>query len=193
MNQIEEIIKSQVKKAIKSNDLSQIEKAGNAINAYYETLSNCLTKKTCSKCKRLLPDSHFNKRVDAYKELQNTCKPCFKPYQDAHYAINKDSILNKRVKYRETHQKEIIEGRSRYNSSEYGKQIIAIKGAKSRGLEFNLLYPIPLDWDTSYYSFHHINDIDVVALPKHIHSKHTGKHHKDKMLPCIKEIYGKAS
>jgi len=76
----------------------------------------------------------------------------------------------------------------------HGKILTAKKDAERRGLGFNLLYPIPKHWQSKDYCFHHINDTDVLALPKKIHAKYSGIHfpldkHREMLKPYVEMIY----
>jgi hypothetical protein len=186
-------IEDELKKAVEIGDEKSILNLCKTYKNYFSALDIALNKKMCGRCGKILPDSAFNKRKNAYKGLQNTCKNCLTEYQNTWYKKNQSKILKKREHYRVTHQKEIKELRKKYNSSMHGKIIQAKKDARRRGLGFNLLYPVPNDWHGDIdYCFHHINNTDVVALPLKIHNKYnvkSQKKHRELLEPYVNTLY----
>ena len=161
--EIREIIEENLKEAVENSDEEAVKYWGNVYVNYFGTLLNAHYKKTCSKCGRLLPDSEFNTHKGKYKSLSAYCKTCLKEY----------------------HRKQTL--------SKEGKLYYAIRDAKKRGLGFNLVYDLPDNWHGNIeYVYHHINDNDVVALPKKIHDKNTGvstEKHRDLLKPFVNKIY----
>jgi hypothetical protein len=162
---IRETIEYNLKEAVEKNALNEVKYWCKSYKNYLSALNICFTKKTCSKCGMVLPDSAFNKDSKSYKAIHDRCKTCYRKYAKEYYTTKK------------------------------GKMMKARKYARSRAYGFNLLYPVPRDWHGNIeYVYHHINDNDVVALPVEIHNKYLGSHypekkHREALQPLIDKIY----
>ena len=178
--EIKEIIEENLQKAVKNKDEKAIKYWGKSYANYLGTLYNAYYKKTCSKCGRLLLDNEFHKHKGRYKDLHSWCKDCSN-------AKNQD--------YHKQHRTEINKKRREVYNTKQGKLIDAMRGARRRGLGFNLLYEVPEGWHGNIdYCYHHINDIDVVAMPEKIHIKYSGGHisleeHRKRLMPYVNAIY----
>jgi len=142
--------------------------------------------KQCSKCKIWKPISEFYKHKNRKDGLCYQCKECCKKIQAKYYQRNREQILEQGHKYRETHKKEIakykkvhkeekvkyrIKNRkqiAKYNHQWYlnHKEETRRRDSKRRDLGYN-----PLNkWFEGAVS-HHINNTDVVFIPREIHQK----------------------
>lgn len=80
--------------------------------------------KICSKCKRELPISEFNKDKSRVDGLQNYCKGCNIVRIKKYYEDNKENIIAYRKLYYEDNKKYILERNAKYRKTEKGKQIL---------------------------------------------------------------------
>jgi len=158
--------------------------------------------KRCGKCGQWKPKSEFNKDKNRKDGLQNRCKQC----QAEYHQKNREWELAKMRKYRETHRKERVEycqankeqisiQRKKYRKvhkkaiAEYNRQHRLEHreegrkdSSKQRGLGYN-----PLNEWFEGSETHHINNNDVVFIPKEVHRKfrsngHNLEYHRNAIL-----------
>ena len=106
--------------------------------------------KICCTCKRELPVSMFSKCSSHKDKLQSKCKMCTSIYRKQYYNAHREQAIKYSSKWEKTHP----ESRSKTHSR------------RKRNLGFNKLiendWNVPIDW-------HHVNDNDVVPLPRQLH------------------------
>jgi len=111
----------------------------------------------------------------------------------------KEWMKNYCSKYYQNHKKELQEYNKEYYYSGKGKEannkyLKSKKGkiaklkikSKRRKLGFNILFEDIID---EKINWHHINNIDVVAIPIDLHQLYLGKNHRENMEYIIKQIY----
>ncbi|GAI07003.1 unnamed protein product [marine sediment metagenome] len=92
---------------------------------------------------------------------------------------------NKSERDRETNKKRC----SRYCKSDLGKLAsIRHKNKRKRNLGFIMIFDNPFA-DSEIIDWHHINDAYVVAIPRDLHRHYQGKHHREKVMDIVKQIY----
>ena len=80
---------------------------------------------------------------------------------------------------------------AKYHATPAGKLTrLRSENKRRRNLGFNILFPNPFGSEIEI-QWHHIDDINVVALPKSIHDLYDGdtKTHREKCLPHVKALY----
>lgn len=68
------------------------------------------------------------------------------------------------------------------------KYLGKMETARRRGLHFHKLAMNRIAEEVDY---HHINDIDVVAIPVDLHRLYKGEIHRDNLLPIVQQLYPK--
>ena len=133
----------------------------------------------CSKCKEWFPESteYFPRNKSCKNGLWSYCRQCHskksrkwaKKHPKQHNKCNKEWRKKNPIRY---------------------KIFCAKSVGKRRNLGFNLIAPIPFDKeDASQWAFHHINNNNVVAVPRDLHDLYSNKEHKFMLLQIIKQIY----
>lgn len=159
---------------------------------------NLFASKRCSHCKQIKLICHFHKDKSTKDGYCNQCKECRKIYYQEHreeinkkakqyYQAHKEKRVEHDKQYQKTHKKEIAKQKKQYNKqynqTPKGKLNIAKHNNKRKGLGFN-----PLNKSFKGSVWHHINDIDVVAIPKEIHlscyAGHDTEEHRRLVLAC---------
>lgn len=89
---------------------------------------------------------------------------------------------------------ELIKRRKEYSTQYYkqNKIRIAKRNAAKHGLGFNILFENPFS-SCEQVEYHHINNNDVIILPRFIHRLYTRFDetlHRELLIPIIKQIYG---
>ena len=129
--------------------------------------------KRCSKCKQWKVESEFNKKKRNKDGLRYECRKC----QAEYYQDNKEREIKRQRKYDKIHKRERTEYRRKHIEEE------RIRHSNQRGLDYN-----PLNESFEGSVMHHINDTDVVFIPKKIHLKFNGnryttiEQHRNKIL-----------
>jgi len=151
--------------------------------------------KRCSKCKQWKPLSKFGKHKDSKDGLRYWCKECEALYyQKCHrknkkqlnkrsreyYYANRERMIKQSREYYKSHRKQITEYQHKYDLEH--KKEKRRRDSIRRGLGYN-----PLNEPFNGSVMHHINDMDIIFIPKKIHLKFTGngfslKQHRDKIL-----------
>ena len=133
----------------------------------------------CGKCGEWFPetDEYFYKHKYYKNGLHVYCRKCSskisneynKKHPKQHNKINKEWRKKNPIKHK------IIESRCR---------------AKKRKLGFNIIAEIPFpDEDIKEWLFYHINNKDVVAIPRDIHFLYMGKNRKFMVEQVIAQLY----
>ena len=163
-----------------------------------------MESKRCSKCGDTKPISMFHKNRTRADGLHNVCKECAKQYYATHrkqiqeqqkeyYASHREDKLEYNKQYRATHKKEMQQYMKQYYASPKGKMLRAITDAKRRGLGFELLYPLPMEYFRypHNFCFHHVDDTHVVCIPTRLHRIAAFKKHNHRQYldPFVKVFY----
>jgi hypothetical protein len=130
--------------------------------------------KECCCCKESLPLDMFSKCVGHLYDVQSKCKRCTSVYRKRYYYKHRKKAIKDASKW----QRENKESRSKTHSR------------RDRSLGFSKI--IENDWDEPI-DWHHINNNDVVPLPRYLHRMClTGdtKRHRELCNKLIKILYG---
>lgn len=149
--------------------------------------------KVCTKCGEEKPLSKFHKDRTKSSGHVSKCKKCKKIYRKKYYENHRKQEIENARRRMKGNELSIQHYKYHYNRQKKSKITKAIATAKRRGYGFNLICPIPDEWDGSYYCFHHINNSDVVAVSKKIHNKYRSNNtetHREKMKNYIRKVYG---
>ena len=119
----------------------------------WSTNENGTTGKICGQCKlwKSLNRYNISNYISNLDGLKCSCKLCESKRNKVYHIINKINIAKRKTKY---------------NKQEKVKIRLAKDNANRRGLGFNLKYKIII---IEPYSFHHLNNNDVVAIPTDLH------------------------
>ena len=91
-------------------------------------------------------------------------------------------------KHPKQHNKRIREWKKK-NPVKY-KILQAKTYAKERKLGFNLIAELPFPKeDRKNWCFHHLNENDIVAIPRDIHALYSNKEHHFMLLQIVNQIY----
>lgn len=140
--------------------------------------------------------------------LDGSCKDCTRPksrirykrnkdtilkYQKSYYKINRDYVLERDYKYRQTPEaKERIDKYKRkLRKTKKWKRMNREYKAKHRKMGYIEMFENPFD-ESEEVEWHHIGDSAyVVAIPKDLHKVYGGnaKHHKFGCMKIIEQIY----
>lgn len=138
-----------------------------------------------------------------------------KQYKHDYYLKNKERINKQHGDYYILHKKEIAMqhqtkiarqyrkeatlrhnmtekkkvSRKKYQQSKKGKEKKAKVYSKRRKLGFEKIYDNPFT-ESEEINWHHINDTEVIALPKDLHLLYMGKNHREDLTQIINQIYG---
>ncbi len=129
-------------------------------------------------------DNHREEKKEYARQYWRAHIDKIKKYQDDH----KEEIKEYNKQYYDNHREEINEYAKQYHKSSAGRLAIARSSSKFRGLGANLITDIPYH-DGEEYVLHHLNDSDIIAIPKDLHISHGGKNHRDDLLPFIENLY----
>jgi len=126
-------------------------------------------------------------------------------YKHAWYQENKEqiklchqSVKGKEIKrkadkkYRQTEKGKLSHKKAcaKYLKTINGKKFNSKHCAKrNRNLGFNILFDNPFA-ESEQIEWHHIDDINVVALPKYLHYLYRDKYHRENTMEIVKQIYG---
>jgi len=147
--------------------------------------------KRCSKCKQELPFAAFHKNSLQYSGLSCRCKFCIRKKNGSIKVKLKHKIdLNKKILY---HLKKMYDpdfGKKHYKRyAEYYKKK---RDKRQRGLKHVKKYENPFE-DDIMIEWHHINNEEVVAIPKELHHLYMGggrEIHREKLKYIVEQIYG---
>ncbi len=105
-------------------------------------------------------------------------------YRAEYYATNCEKIKNRQRQYYALNQKMLQKEKSEYGKTERGRTVMKRKSAKrKRELGFN-----PLNEAFKDSVWHHVDDLNVVAIPRDIHVKFGGlsrEIHRRKVMECF--------
>ena len=148
----------------------------------------------CSKCKKWFPEStEYFPKHRAYKNgLDSRCRPCHskksREWKKKHR--KQCSKLNSEWNKKHRAQCNKLTRDWRKRNPIQNKILQAKTYAKERNLGFNLIAPIPFPKeDRKDWCFHHINENDIVAVPRDIHALYGNKEHKFMLLQIVKQLY----
>ena len=133
----------------------------------------------CGKCGEWFPetDEYFSRNKTCKNGLNSHCRLC----------SNKKGT-EWRKKNKEQSKKLTVEWRKK-NPINY-KILQAKTYAKERNLGFNIIATIPFtDKNRKEWYFYHINNKDVVAIPRDIHFLYMGKNRKFMVEQVIAQLY----
>ena len=128
----------------------------------------------CKSCHNKISKTWSESNPEATKVL-------VKMWQDTHPKAIKVS----KKKFKDSHP----DYKKDYRQTSKGKEVLHKALAKrQRNLGWDLLFnnPFPLSIPVEY---HHISDVFVVAIPKHIHKRHLGNNHRQELKPIVERIY----
>lgn len=120
--------------------------------------------KLCSSCNRKLPVAEFNKNRAKSDGLQTSCKECHKEQKARYYQRNRTQVLKYNINFNR-----------KYYKTSHGVLINSRIEARKRGLDFNLLLPNILS-DEEKVAYHHIDNINVIPVPRYFHNLYSGRH-----------------
>jgi len=130
--------------------------------------------------------SNYNEgyRKSHRKQIKEYCKAHTKQIKEYRKAHKKE-----RKEYCDIHREQRKKYDERYRKTGKGK----IRDAKSRAKRkrdfgFNIFFKCPFA-DSELFDWHHINNNDVVAIPRDLHHQYMGKFHRENTLIIIKQIY----
>lgn len=129
---------------------------------------------------------------DKKYHIKNKEKRC--AYARKYYEQNKDKIQQKQKIYNKEYvHRPHVKKRARQKNAEFfrttkGRELRSKENAKRRKLGYNKLYPNPFA-DSVVIDWHHINDVDVVALPRDLHQVFFGNKHRERLSSVVKQIY----
>jgi hypothetical protein len=127
------------------------------------------------------------------------CKECYNKKSREYYIKHKDEVIARAIAYKKEHpeirrkcernyyrnHKDKIRQKNRKYRKEHPEKIKKAKAKYYRNLGFNPI--IENDWENKIH-WHHINNIDVVPLPKNLHFMcYTGERESHRKL-CKKLI-----
>lgn len=175
----------------------------------------------CKTCKKNYGKKYFHseqgqkqrkkyKECGAYKEVYTKFlnSEHWKKYHQnwRHSEIGKLSTKAVHERYRSNPRNQMIEQKwrqkhyssekykktlSRWRKTESGRKSVLKTQSKRRRLGYNILYDIPFEEDEDIV-WHHVNNNDVVALPKDVHEIYCGydtETHREMLKPIIEQIY----
>lgn len=151
--------------------------------------------KTCdNELRRLKYKTDELFREQRKKESRESGRRCrekkLRYMSEIYYPMKREERLIYLEQWRNDNRKKISDGLKRYRESEVGKIADSKKHARrKRGLGFNILFKSILDEPIAW---HHINDNDVVAIPKDIHEFFTlnnAEKHRENLNPIVKQLY----
>jgi hypothetical protein len=93
------------------------------------------------------------------------------------------------MQYREKNRKKLSLEQRQYRKLGKLKEIDAKHHAKRKKLGWNKLFENPFD-DIEKIDWHHIDNNNVVALPKELHLLYYGKNHRENTKTIVEQIYG---
>jgi hypothetical protein len=112
--------------------------------------------------------------------------------KDTYYKKNRISRLLYLEKWRENNRDMLRAGLKRYRESDVGRIADAKKQAKrKRALGFNIIFENILDEPIAW---HHLNNNDVVAIPRDLHEHFTlndTQKHREMMMSIVEQLYPK--
>jgi len=115
-----------------------------------------------------------------------------KSYKKEYHIKNKGKHNELTRNYYANNKERLIKQAREYRKTPKGKEVHSkISAKRNRELGFNKLFENPFLEGVEIH-WHHINDTDVVAIPKEIHQKYSGlsrKKHRNSLIPYIKKIY----
>jgi hypothetical protein len=110
-----------------------------------------------------------------------------------YYVKNKEKELSRYKRYVQTEKGKLVHRKSvkTFLHTESGKKLLRKQRAKRRNLGYNELYPNILD-NNEIYEWHHVDDDNIVAIPKDLHLLYPGKskYHRSMCNEIIKQLYG---
>lgn len=72
----------------------------------------------------------------------------------------------------------------------YKKMYIKQNNKRKRNFGFKILFENPFDI-TEKTEWHHLNNKEVIAIPKDLHHLYLGKFHREKTMEIVKQIYNR--
>jgi hypothetical protein len=132
--------------------------------------------KVCSKCKKSLSESEFNKHIGKKDGLQLYCRDCHKimkqNYRKANPEKNRANTKRWRLKYPEKRRIQSIKNKTK----------------RRRNLQFIPLHDNPFPSEIPVH-WHHINKTHVVAIPAKLHIACSGGNNRSKHLRLALAVY----
>lgn len=144
-------------------------------------------KEYIKQCSKSYYDNHRKQCMDRNRVFIDKNPNYFKKYSVQYYRNNRDliSLKNKSEKRKIQQQS----ASAKYKKTENGKlSVIKSKTKRNRKLGFHVLYSNPFN-ESEKIEWHHINDNDVVAIPKDLHRIYCDKYHRDNIMEIVKQIY----
>jgi len=135
---------------------------------YRQSHKDKITEYSLRYCKQ-----HKEERAEYNRRFNREHRKEMLDYQKRRYQIHK----KERAEFRKVHREELKEWQRQYRKTEKGKiTVCRCRNKRARKLGFN-----PLNKPFNGSVWHHINDIDVIAIPVQIHRKYytgidTSKH-----------------
>ena len=133
---------------------------------------------------------YYKKNKMKWKNQYNNNKEKRKEIKKIEYLKHRDKYLNYHRNYYLVNKEKWIEYTERWkkeNPEAYINNLYKQKSKRQRNLGFNKLHENPFEEPTDW---HHVDDFNVVALPRDLHRLHLGKYHREKLVPIVEQIYG---
>jgi len=122
-----------------------------------------------------------------------------------YYYLHRERIIMQQKVYHQSDKYKIYQkkyaqsehgkvARKKYRQSKKGKltnqkTVRKAKAKRKRNLGFDILFENPFN-KCEIIHWHHINNCDVVAIPKDLHYQYMGKYHRENTMEIVKQIYG---
>ena len=156
---------------------------------YYENNKEYFKKHAADYYPKHLDEIKKQQRI-YYKNNQEKLKAYTRKYYNEHHKQSLDYAKRYGENYFKNNREKILERNRRYAKTENGKKVrLKNEHKRRRKLGFNELYPNELD---EPFVWHHVNDIDVVALPVDIHSIYGGREsdvHRECLSYIVDQLY----
>ena len=153
--------------------------------------------KRCGKCKQWKPLSEFGRDKGKRNGLNSYCRKCQTVYLREYYQKNRERILKQVHEYRESHKDEEAERKRQYHLKHREEELMRSRiyywTHRDKAIKYNHQYHLehraeikrriskkgglgynPLNEWFEGADMHHINDVDVIFIPKDIHLRFNG-------------------
>ena len=141
------------------------------------------------KYKRAYRKKHLKNANDETQRWREKNPQKIKDYSKKYYDKHKEVLLEKTQAWREENIEHIKQYSHKYYQTDKGKDVAAkTRNKRRRNFGFNKPFPNPFA-DSVTVIWHHINNNNVVAIPKDLH-KYFNRFHRENMQYIVNQIYG---